>query len=57
MATRKEILDRLLDLQNETQMPLISDAEIQQIRILWVSDVLASTERNSREQRLAVAEG
>ena len=57
MATRKEILDRLLDLQNETRMPLISDAEIRQIRILWVEDVLASTERSSREQRLAVAEG
>ena len=57
MATRKEILDRLLDLQNETRMPLISDAEIRQIRVLWVEDVLASTERSSREQRLAVAEG
>ena len=56
MATRKEILDRLLDLQNETRMPLISDAEIRQIRSLWVDDVLASTERSSREQRLAVVE-
>ena len=56
MATRKEILDRLLDLRNETQMPLISDAEIRQIRSLWVEDVLASTERSSREQRLIVAE-
>ena len=57
MATRKEILDRLLDLQDETRMPLISDTEIRQIRVLWVEDVLASTERSSREQRLAVAEG
>ena len=56
MATRKEILDRLVDLQNETRMPLISDAEVQQIRLLWVDDVLVSTERSSREQRLAVAE-
>ena len=57
MATRREILDRLLDLQNETRMPLISDEEVQQIRMLWVEDVLASTARSSREQRLAVAEG
>lgn len=57
MATRKQILERLLDLQKETSMPLISDEEIHQIRSLWVEDVLASTERNSREQRLVVAEG
>ena len=56
MATRKEILDRLLDLQNETQMPLVSDAEIRQIRASWVEDVISSTERSTREQRLAVAE-
>ena len=56
IATRKEMLDRLLDLQNETRMPLISDAEIQQIRNLWVEDVLTSTERSFLEQRLAIAE-
>ena len=50
IATRKEMLDRLLDLQNETRMPLISDAEIRQIRDLWVADVLTSTERSSQEQ-------
>ena len=56
LATRKEILERLLNLQTETCMALISNKEIHQIRILWVEDVLASTERNAREQRLAVAE-
>ena len=56
MATRKEILDRLLDLQNLTAMPLISDAEVGEIRTLWVEDVLSSTARSNREQRLALAE-
>ena len=57
IATRKEILDRLLGLQNETGMPLIRDDEVQHIRRLWVEDVLASTARNLREQGLAPAEG
>ena len=57
MATRKEMLDRLLDLQDETRMPLICDAEVRHIRELWVEDVLSSAARSSREQRIAVAEG
>ena len=57
IMTRKEILDRLLDLQRETGMPLIRDEEVQEIRRLWVEDVLASTARNLRERSLAVAEG
>ena len=57
IATRKEILDRLIGLQNETGMPLIRDDEVQHIRRLWVEDVLASTARNLREQSLAAAEG
>ena len=57
LATRKEILDRLLVLQRETRMPLIGDEEVRQIRTLWVEDVLASTARSSREQGLASAEG
>ena len=56
MATRKEILDRLLDLQEKTQMSLIGDDEVQIIRTLWVEDVLASAARSSREWSLA-AEG
>ena len=54
MATRKEILDRLLDLQEKTQMSLISDDEVQIIRTLWVDDVLASAARSSQEWRLTV---
>ena len=57
IATRKEILDRLLGLQHETGMPLIRDEEVEEIRRLWVEDVLASTARNLRERSLAVAEG
>lgn len=57
LATRREILDRLLDLRDRTRMPLISDEEVEQIRVQWVEDVLASTARRSREQTLAVAEG
>lgn len=57
MATRREMLERLLALQNETRMQLITDFETRRIRDLWVEDVLASTERSSQEQRLAVADG
>ena len=57
MATRREVLDRLLDLQGVTRMPLISDEEVQRIRELWVEDVLASAARSTQEQRLAAAEG
>ena len=57
IATRKEILDRLSGLQRQTGMPLIRDDEVQEIRRLWAEDVLASTARNQRERRLAVAEG
>ena len=55
LATRTEILDRLLDLQMETRMPLISAEEVQQIRTLWDEDVLASTARSIREHGLAAA--
>ena len=53
IATRKQILERLLDLEKETRMHLITDDEIHQIRSLWVEDVLTSTERNSRQQSVA----
>lgn len=55
MATRKEILDRLLKLQSETKMPLISNVELERIRELWVEDVLASVERSSKERIQAAA--
>lgn len=56
MATRKEMLDRLLELQEETRMPLISNDEVERIRMLWAEDVLVSTQRRVREQFTAMAE-
>lgn len=57
VATRKEILDRLLKLQTKMQLPLISDQELQTIRSLWVEDLLASVDRNIQEQQHMAAEG
>ena len=56
MATRHEILDRLLALQEQSGMPLIRQTEIELIRELWVDDVIASAERNAEAQR-TVANG
>ena len=53
IATRKNILDRLLALQDETQMELICEEETRKIRGLWVEDVLESVTRNLREQNRA----
>ena len=55
IATRREILDRLLNLQEKTRMPLISGNEVEKIRALWVEDVLVSAARSSREWRVAAA--
>lgn len=46
IATRREILNRLLDLQDKTQMPLISSHEVQEIRTLWLNDIQAAAERH-----------
>lgn len=48
LATRKEILDRLLALQRATQCTLIQPFEVARIRDLWVEDALTSTERNAQ---------
>ena len=50
MATRHEILDRLLELQSQSKMDLIKQPEIDRIRELWVEDVIISVERNVKEQ-------
>ena len=57
MATRHEIIDRLLVLQSKSKMDLIQVAEIERIRELWVEDVLVSAERNVEAQRSADAGG
>lgn len=56
MATRHEILDRLLELQAQSEMVLISQSEVERIRELWIEDVIVSAERNAEAQR-AVAIG
>ncbi len=50
LKTRAEILARLLSLQEQTAMMLISDSELDRIRRLWAEDAIASTARSSAEQ-------
>ena len=52
LATRKEILDRLLALQGEMQMPLISDEELGKIRLLWGQDFAKRIERSTSKRRV-----
>lgn len=40
IAARREILERLLDVQDEVGLPLISDEEVDRIRQLWMDDSL-----------------
>ena len=56
IATRREILGRLLELQVRSKMDLIQEAEIERIRELWVEDVIVSAERSAEVQRSS-AEG
>ena len=51
MATRREILDRLVALQVQSEMVLIAQSEIERIRELWVEDVIISAERRTEAQR------
>jgi DNA sulfur modification protein DndC len=46
LATRAEILSRLLLLQKEVGHPLITVAEIERIRSLWAEDALAAAARS-----------
>ncbi len=54
LATRKEILHRLLTLQEETEMTLITNDEVHRIRSLWVRDLLTGTERGVQDNYVAV---
>lgn len=45
METRREILERLLAIQTEVEMPLISDAEVQRIKEIWVEDLTSDAKR------------
>ncbi len=55
MATRREILDRLLVLQSQSGMALIARPEVERIRELWVEDVIVSAERHAEAQRAVTA--
>ena len=57
MTTRHEILDRLLALQAQSEMVLITESEIERIRELWVEDVIVSAERNAEAQRTVATGG
>ena len=57
MATRHEILDRLMALQAISKMVLIRESEIERIRELWVEDVIVSAERNAEAQHTAATGG
>jgi DNA sulfur modification protein DndC len=43
LATRSEILGKLLDLQKTVGWKLISNEEIEKIRSVWAQDAIAST--------------
>lgn len=45
LETRKEILDRLLAVQNEVGRTLISEAELDRIREVWAEDVALDSRR------------
>lgn len=45
MATRKEILDRLLAVQSEVGLPLISPDELDAIEAIWAQDMLREARR------------
>jgi DNA sulfur modification protein DndC len=49
LATRQEIMNRLLALQNEACRPLITISEITRIRELWAEDALIGSERIAAE--------
>ena len=49
LETRKELLDRLLALQDHVGRELISSDEISKIRTIWAKDALASVEHRRRE--------
>lgn len=52
LATRKEMLDRLLLLQEELGATLITPDEVRRIKELWVEDALSSADRNSLQHAL-----
>lgn len=56
LQTRMEILDRLLTLQNEVELPLISEEEIRHIKRIWAEDAVMISDRLLRNYLPVVAE-
>lgn len=50
IETRREIFDRLIRLQGKIAMPLITEDEIQRIRVLWTEDITKIVNKNMCEQ-------
>ncbi len=50
VEARQEILARLLTIQQEVGMPLISEDEIARIRAIWAEDVVEEAERHLKQR-------
>jgi DNA sulfur modification protein DndC len=53
METRREILERLLEIQKEVGSPLISEEEIEKIKQIWAEDLATDAQRLARAIRRA----
>jgi DNA sulfur modification protein DndC len=56
LETRREILEGLLKIQAEVQMPLISEPEIERINQIWAEDITADARRVLKAMRTAQGE-
>lgn len=45
IAARQDMLTRLLSIQSETDLPLISDAEVERIKTIWAEDTARASRR------------
>ena len=52
VEARQEILARLLSVQTEVDMPLISEDEIARIRAIWADDAVEEAKRHLKQREL-----
>lgn len=57
LLARKEMLDQLLALQREVQMPLIAEEEVRHIKRIWAEDAVAIGNRLLKNYLPVVTEG
>jgi DNA sulfur modification protein DndC len=50
LEARQEILTRLLAVQKDVRMPLISEDEIARIRAIWADDAVAEAKRHLKQR-------